>query len=66
MPKHSNLNDFIYIYRVSTEGNLIYVSTVSRFGLGPKRAKEVVAERKAKGEEAFYTIGTLPREPAFY
>ena len=60
-----NLNQWIYVY-VIKDGNLIYDRTVSRSGLGPSRAKEIVYEHESRGNESFYTIGTLPREPAFY
>lgn len=60
----SDLNDWIYIYRITKCGSLIYDRTVSRYGLGPRRAKEIVKQIEERGEEGFYTIGTLPREPA--
>ena len=61
----SNLNDWIYIYFIK-DGNLIYDRTVSRTGLGPDRAKQVVEQHQKRGFESFYTIGTLTRDPAFY
>jgi hypothetical protein len=60
----SKLNDWIYIYRITKDGFLICDRTVSRYGLGPNRAKEVVKEIEKRGEEGFYTIGTLTKEPA--
>jgi hypothetical protein len=60
----SDLNDWIYIYRITKDGHLIYDRTVSRYGLGPKRAKDRVIEIEKRGEEGFYTIGTLTKEPA--
>lgn len=59
----SDLNDWIYIYYIK-DGLLIYDRTVSRKGLGPGRAKQVVEEHEKRGHESFYTIGTIPREPA--
>lgn len=61
----SNLNQFIYIY-VIKDGKLLYDRTVSRFGLGPQRAKQVVDEHEKRGNESFYTIGTLTKEPSLY
>ena len=61
----SNLNDWIYIYYIRN-GDLVYDRTVSRTGLGPWRAKQRVEEYKSRGYEAFYTIGTLAEEPAYY
>ena len=58
------LNNWIYIYFIKDE-YLIYDRTVSRYGLGPSRAKQRVEELNERGYEAFYTIGTLTREPAF-
>ncbi len=59
------LNDWIYIYYIR-DGNLMYDRTVSRYGLGPSRAREVVDAINKRGDEGFYTIGGLAREPAFY
>jgi hypothetical protein len=59
----SNLNCWIYIYFIKDD-LLIYDRTVSRQGLGPNRAKQRVEELEARGYESFYTIGTLPSEPA--
>jgi len=59
----SKLNDWIYIYYIKNN-LLLYDRTVSRTGLGPVRAKQKVQEWKERGYEAFYTIGTLPKEPA--
>lgn len=64
--KKEELNDWIYIYRIDKENRLIYDRTVSRYGLGLQRAKEVVNTWKIRGYEAFYTIGTLPRKEAYY
>lgn len=58
-----DLNDWIYIYFIK-DGLLIYDRTVSRGGLGPDRAREVVARWNKRGYESFYTIGTIPRTPA--
>ena len=57
------LNDWIYIYYIKGD-LLIYDRTVSRGGLGPDRAKEVVERWKTRGYESFYTIGTLARKDA--
>ncbi len=59
------LNDCIYIYEIR-DGFLHYDRTVSRYGLGPMRAKQRVKEIEDRGREAFYTIGTLARMNAFY
>lgn len=59
----SNLNDWIYVYYIR-DGLLIFDRSVSRTGLGPSRADELVKEHRARGYEAFYTIGTLTRTPA--
>lgn len=58
------LNDWIYIYYIR-DGKLFHDRTVSRSGLGPARAKQIVEHWKAMGFESFYTIGCLAREPAF-
>lgn len=60
------LNDWIYIYYITEGGQLVYDTTVSRHGLGPQRAKDKVAQHEKLGREAFYTIGTVPKAPAFY
>ena len=52
--------EWIYIYFIKGDC-LIYDRTVSRIGLGPDRAKQVVKEHEERGNEAFYTIGvTVP------
>lgn len=63
MDSSKDLNDWIYIYFIRG-GMLHYDRTVSRYGLGPVRAKEVVEEWERRGCESFYTIGTLARTPA--
>ena len=59
------MNDWIYIFFIDENDNVIYDRTVSRTGLGPKRAKEVVENFNKRGVEAFYTIGRLVRGPFF-
>ncbi len=51
------LNDWIYIYRISKKGFLHYDRSVSRKGLGPQKAKDRVKEIEASGDEGFYTVG---------
>ena len=58
-----DLNQWIYIYFIR-DGFLHYDRTVSRYGIGLERAKEVVKEWEKRGCESFYTIGTLPRTSA--
>lgn len=50
-------NDWIYIYYI-LEDKIICDRTVSRTGLGPQRAEQVVKKWREVGHEAFYTIGT--------
>jgi len=52
------MNPWIYIYFISNE-KVIYDRTVSRTGLGPARAEQVVKRFRESGTEAFYTIGRL-------
>lgn len=59
----SNLNKWIYIYYIKDD-RLFFDRSVSRKGLGPIRAKQRVKENEKRGYESFYTIGTIPREPA--
>lgn len=49
-------NDWIYIYYIE-DNNFIYDRSVSRYGLGPSRANDVVANWEARGKESFYVIG---------
>jgi len=58
-----DVNDYIYIYYIK-DNKLIYDRTVSRFGGGPDRAKEAVAAHEGRGNESFYTIGTITRDSA--
>jgi len=62
--KMNKLNDWIYIFFIN-DNNLHFDRSVSRFGLGPNRAKQVVETWKTRGYESFYTVGTLPREDFF-
>lgn len=50
------MTGYIYIYFIS-EGKIIFDRSVSRRGLGPLRAKQVVENFEKKGVESFYTIG---------
>lgn len=56
----SKINQWIYIYYVKDD-LVIYDRTVSRTGLGPKRAKDKVKELEGIYGEAFYTIGTTAK-----
>lgn len=58
------VNDWIYIY-VIKDNKLMYDRSVSRYGLGLSRAKTIVAQHEARGNESFYTIGTLTKLEAF-
>ena len=51
----SNLNNWVYIFQITEDGCLTY-----------ERTKERVKELEDYGYEAFYTIGTLTKEPWFY
>ncbi|QZI89614.1 hypothetical protein SIPHO076v1_p0081 [Vibrio phage PS34B.1] len=53
-------NDWIYIYYINGD-LIIFDRSVSRTGLGPLRAKEVVSNFNKRNVEAFFTIGvTVP------
>tara|TARA_R110002020_G_scaffold375941_1_gene587102 strand:+ start:100 stop:321 length:222 start_codon:yes stop_codon:yes gene_type:complete len=60
------LNDNIYIYVILKSGRgqdvAFHDRTVSRYGLGPARAKEVVDNHNKRGVESFYTIGNTFRK----
>lgn len=54
--------DWIHIYYISKDGEgIIYDRTVSRTGLGPARAKQVIEQWEVAGREAFYVIGATIR-----
>ena len=54
------LNDHIYVYYIK-DNTLIFDRSVSRYGLGPCRAKELVVKHKSNGYESFFTIGTVTK-----
>lgn len=62
---HAKVNDWIYIYYICKEsGLLIFDRSVSRYGLGPDRARELVDKHNERGHESFYTIGTITKHEA--
>lgn len=60
----SDLNDYIYVYYINENGQLIYDRSMSRYGAGPGDVKHRIQVLESRGFEAFYTIGTLAREAA--
>lgn len=64
-PNSHRLTDYIYIYYICNESGLLILDrSVSRHGLGPSRANELVDGHQKRGRESFFTIGTLVKVEA--